>query len=58
MLHVIVTQVTKCDEGVTLVTGWLHHITVMVTRSCDAEKIIEDSGTDNIIQYNKSILAL
>jgi len=31
------------------VTGWSHHVMVMVTRSCDAEKVIEDSGTDDII---------
>ena len=30
----------------------------MVTISCDAEKIVEGSGTDNIIQHSKSMLAL
>jgi len=30
----------RCDKGVTYVT---------ITRSCDAKKIIEDSGTDDII---------
>ena len=35
-----------------------YHVTVTVTRSCDAEKVIEDSGTDDIIQYGKNILAL
>jgi len=43
---------------VTHVTWWSHHITVIVTRSCNAEKIIEDSETNNIIQYGKSMLAL
>jgi len=47
-----------CDEGVTPVTWWSHHITVMVTRLYDIEKIIEDSRTDDIIQYDKSMLAL
>ena len=40
------------------VTVWSHHIMVMVTRSCDAEKVVKDSRIDNIIQYGKSILAL
>jgi len=40
------------------VTAWSHHVTVMVMRSCDAEKVVEDSGTNNIIQYGKSMLAL
>ena len=39
-------------------TEWSHHITVMVTRSCDVEKVVEDFETDNIIQHGKSILAL
>ena len=38
------------------VTGWSHHVTV--TRSYNAEKVVEDSRTDNIIQYSKSILVL
>ena len=49
MSHMIVTQVTKCDKGMTLITGWLHHITVIVTRLCNTEKVVEDSGTDDII---------
>jgi len=36
----------------------IHNVTVTVTRSCDTEKVIEDSGTDNTIQHGKSILAL
>jgi len=40
------------------VTEQSHHVMVMVTRSYDVEKVIKDSGTDNIIQYDKSILAL
>ena len=40
------------------VTAWSHHVTVMVMRSCDAEKVVEDSGTNNIIQHDKSMLAL
>ena len=40
------------------VTGWSHHVMVTVTRLCDTEKVIEDSKTDNIIQHNKSMLAL
>jgi len=31
------------------VIGWSYHVTVMITRSCDIEKVIEGSGTDNII---------
>ena len=27
----------------------MSHVTVIVTRSCDTEKVIEDSGTDDII---------
>ena len=27
----------------------MSHVTVTVTRSCDTEKVIEDSGTDDII---------
>ena len=34
----------------------MSHVTV--TRSCDAEKVVEGSRTNNIIQYGKSILAL
>ena len=34
------------------ITGWSHHVMVMVTRSCNVEKVIKDSRTDNIIQYN------
>ena len=30
-------------------TGWSHHVTVTVTRSYNTEKIIEGSGTDDII---------
>ena len=40
------------------VTEWSHHVTVIVTRSCDAEKVVKDSRTDDIIQHDKSILAL
>jgi len=40
------------------VTVWSYHVMVMVTRSCDAKKVIEDSRTDDIIQYDKSMLAL
>ena len=40
------------------ITVWSNHVIVMVTRSCNAEKIIEGSETDDIIQYSKSILAL
>jgi len=36
----------------------LHYVTVTVTISCDTEKVIEGSGTNDIIQYGKSILAL
>ena len=38
--------------------GGHSHVTVMVTRSCDVDKVIEGSKTDDIIQYSKSILAL
>jgi len=40
--HVIVTQVTKHDEGVT-------HVTVIVTQSYNTKKNIEDFRTNNII---------
>jgi len=40
------------------VTGWSHHVIITVTRLCDIEKVIEDSKIDNIIQYDKSMLAL
>jgi len=40
------------------VTAWSYYVTVTVMRLCDTEKIIEDSGTNNIIQYDKSMLAL
>jgi len=36
----------------------MSHDTITVTISCDIKKIIESSGTDDIIQYSKSILAL
>ena len=36
----------------------MSHMTVTVTRSCDTEKVVEDSGIDDIIQYDKSMLAL
>ena len=42
MLHVIVTQVTKRDKGMT-------HVTVTVTQSYDTEKNIEGSRIDNTI---------
>ena len=38
--------------------GWSYHVTVTVTRSCDTEKVIEDSRTNDIIQHSKSMLAL
>jgi len=28
---------------------WTHHVTATVTRSYDAEKVIKDFGTDDII---------
>ena len=40
------------------VTEWSHHVIVIITRSCDADKIIEDSGINNIIQYSKNMLVL
>ena len=40
------------------VTEWSHHVMVIVTRSCDAEKIIKGSGIDDIIQYGKNMLVL
>ena len=40
------------------VTGWSHHVTVTVTRSCNTEKVVEGSEIDNIIQHGKSMLAL
>ena len=40
------------------VTGWSHYVTVMVTRSCNIEKVVEDSEIDDIIQHGKSMLAL
>jgi len=33
-------------------------VTVTVTRSCDTEKIVKDSGINNIIQHSKSMLTL
>jgi len=34
-------------------------VTVMtVTQSCDIEKIIEGSGTNNVIQYGNNMLVL
>ena len=42
MLYITVIQITKWDKGVTSVT-------VMVTRSLNVEKIIEDFRTNNII---------
>ena len=42
MLHVIVTQVTKHDEG-------MIPVTVTVTQSYDTEKDIEGFRIDNII---------
>jgi len=46
----------ECD-----ITGHMvlsHHVTVTVTRSYDAEKVIKGFRTDNIIQYSKSMLVL
>jgi len=40
------------------VTGSSHHVTVIVTISCDTEKVVKGSRTDDIIQHDKSILAL
>jgi len=40
------------------VTEWSHHVTVIVTRSCDAEKVVKDSRTDDIIQHDKSIFVV
>jgi len=37
----------ECDITCHMVLS--HYVTVTVTRSCDTEKVIEDSGTDNII---------
>jgi len=37
---------------------WSHHVMAIVTRSYDTEKVIEGSGIDDIIQYDKSMLAL
>jgi len=51
MKSVMVTQVTKHDTCVT-------HVTVTVTQSCDIEKNIKDSKTDNVIQYSNNMLAL
>ena len=31
------------------VTGWSHYVIVMVTKLYDAEKVIEDSRTNDII---------
>jgi len=42
MLHVIVTQVTKCDEG-------MIPVIVTVTQSYDTEKNIEGSRIDDTI---------
>ena len=41
-----------------IATGWSHHVTATVIRSCNTEKVMEDFGTNNIIQYGKSMLAL
>jgi len=40
------------------VTLLSHYVTVTVTRSCNAEKIVEGSRIDDIIQYSKSMLVL
>jgi len=40
------------------VTVWSHNITVTVTRSYDTKKVIENFGTNNIIQHSKDILVL
>jgi len=42
MLYMTVIQITKWDKDMTFVT-------VMVTRSLNVEKIIEDFKTNNII---------
>jgi len=34
------------------------YITVKVTQSCDTEKDVEGSGTDDVIQYGNNILIL
>ena len=34
------------------ITGWSHHVMVMVIRLCNVEKAIKGSRTDNIIQYS------
>ena len=40
------------DGGMSHVTEWSH-----ITQSCNTEKNIEDSRTDNIIQHNNGMLA-
>jgi len=42
ILYIIVIYFAKCDEGVTSVT-------ITVTKSCDTEKVIKNSGIGNII---------
>ena len=44
----MIIQVTKHDECMILVTGWLYMSQSQVTQLCDIEKDIKDSGIDNI----------
>jgi len=51
MSHVMVTQVKKCDEGVT-------PITVTVIESCNIKKVVKGCRIDDVIQYDNHMLAL
>jgi len=46
---VIVTQVTKHNKSMKPVTNVVTYVTVTFTQSYNIEKIIESSGTNNII---------
>jgi len=55
---VIVTQVTKYNESMKHVTCVVTYVTVTVTQSYNIKKVIESSGTNDIIQYSNNMLAL
>jgi len=39
-------------------SGMMSYVTVMVIPSYDTKKVIEDSETNDLIQYGKNMLAL
>ena len=54
----MVTQVTKHDGYVTVVTEWSPMSQSYITQLHDTKKDVEGSRIDDVVQYGNSMLAL